>query len=442
MEQGLLGFATLLIGLTVGRMPVELMVAPPVAQVRMVLDGEPVAEIAAAPWRAEVDFGVHPAPHRLEAFGLDGSGAEIAHAVQWVNLPRLEAELDLALERDAANRAVAVRLAWTTARPVAPAAVRAALDGAPLLATGFDRVQLPPEAGEGSHFLRVEVDFPGGRSAAKEIAFGGAFSEASTTSLTAVPVEVVRGRDPLVTDGVEASLGGAGKLRIAAVEKGAARVVVVIDGSAVAPLRKAAEIGGKRRGSLWGEIPSSCSFVADPLRSGDDEVLVFDPTPANVVRDSSSAWLFTVRARSRSRAQDLVGVLMRTDLGNSSPAAQALTNAVASAGLVAAAGGRRRAVILILGSADPESGDIGAAGARGLLERVDVPLRVWSPVAAVATKARAGWGPVQDVSTCKLLGRARETVAAALDRQRVVWVEGQHLPHEVVVASPRLVRAR
>ena len=448
MEQGLLGFATLLIGLTAGRMPIELMVAHPVAQVRLVLDGRPVAEIGAPPWRTQIDFGAAPAPHRLEAVGLDASGAEIARAVQWVNLPRPEAELELVLERDAAGRAVAARLAWTTARPVAPSAVRAVLDGEPLLDAGLERVLLPSSGGDGSHFLRVEVDFPGGKSAAKELAYGGVFAEASSSALTAIPVEVVSGRGAVAVDAVDASLTTGAKLKTAAVEKGSGRIVVVIDWSAVDPLRRAAQIGERRRrptfiaGTSWGDVESSCSWLARPLRSGDDEVLVFDPRPREVVRDASNSWLFTVGARSRTRVEDFLGVLMRTDLAGFLTAGQALTNAVGSAGLVAAAGGRRRAVVLILGESDPASGDLGAANARGFLERIDVPLRVWSPLAAVAANRTVGWGLVEDVSTCKLLGRANKALVDSLERQRVVWVEGEHMPHEVVVASPRLVRAR
>ena len=448
MEPGLLGFTTLLIGLTAGRVPVELMVAHPVAQVRLAVDDRAVAVLGAPPWRAEIDFGSAPAPHRLEAVGLDGGGAEIARAVQWVNLPRPEAELDLVLERDETGRAIAARLAWTSARPVAPSAVRAVLDGAPVSEASSERIVLPASASEGSHFLRVEVEFPGGKSAAKELVFGGVFSEASSTALTAIPVEVAHGRETVGADAVGASLVTAATLRIAAVEKGSARIVVVVDSGAIEPLRKAAQIGVRRRrvsltaGGAWGDIVSACAWVAEPLRSGDDDVLVCDPRPDQVVRNASNAWLFTVRARSRTRAQDFLGVLLRTDLERGATAKQALTNAVGTAGLMAAAGGHRRAVVLILGESNPESGDLGAANARGFLERIDVPLRVWSPVAALAARDLPAWGRVENVSTCRLLARAKEALVESLDRQRVVWVEGQHLPHEVVVASPRLVRAR
>jgi hypothetical protein len=449
MEQGLLGFATLLIGLTVGRMPVELMVSHPVAQVRMVLDGRPIAAIDAPPWRTQIDFGAAPAPHRLEAFGLDGSGARIAHAEQWVNLPRPEAELDLVLERDAAGRPVAARLAWATARLAAPAAVRAELDGEPLPVAGVNRVALPQTAGEGSHFLRVQADFPNGRSAARELAFGGVFSEASTSALTAVPVDVLKGHDPPTVGQVAALLADGRPLRTAAVEKGSARVVAVLDARAVEPLRRAAGVGGTRQktrmaaGSTWGEISTSCGWLGDALRSGEDEVFLVDPRPAEVVRDDAVSWVFSVRGRAQTRAADLVRVLMRSDLSLLAIERQALTNAVGSAALVAAAGGHRRAVVLVLGGAeDTDSGDLGAVHVRSLLTHLDVPLRVWSPVATLAANDTTGWGPIEDVSTCKLLGRASEALARSVERQRVVWVEGQHLPQDVVVSSPRLVRAR
>jgi hypothetical protein len=448
MEQGILGFATLLIGLTCGRQAVELMVAAPVAEVRLLLDGREVASLARPPWVAHVEFGA-AAPHRLEAIGRDRTGGEVARAVQWVNLPRSEADLDLVLERAAAGAPVAVRLAWTSARPAAPAAVTATLDGEALPAAGVaDRIPLPADAGEGAHFLRVEVEFPGGHTAAREVAFGGVYSEASTTALTAVACELSDSRRDVPAGGVGARLAGGEALRVAAVEKGRARVVFVLDPAAVAPLRKAAEIGEWRRrtvavgGQVWGDIRSSCSWLRKPLRNGDDDVMVLDPAPAAMVRDASSSLLFQARSRASTRAVDAMGVLMRSDLSRFSGTRQALTNAVACAGLIAAGGGHRRAVVLILGDSDPASGDIGIGDARAYLEKIDVPLQVWSPVAIVAARGDSKWGSIADVSTCKRLGGATEALAEALDRQRIVWVEGQYLPAEIELAAPALTRAR
>jgi len=446
MDQGLLGFATLLIGLTIGRQPVELMAARPVAQVRLQLDRHEVAVLSGAPWRAEIDFGQAPVPRRLEAIGLDAAGVEVARATQWVNLPRPEAELDLLIERDEAGRAVAAKIAWMTARQAAPSSIRAVLDGAALTVKGAERVLLPPSAAGGAHFLRVEAEFPDGKTAAREVAFGGAFAEASSSSLTAIPVEGEAGEAGAPAT-VTAALVGGEPLRVAAVERGAARVVVVLDRSALEPLRRAARTAADgyparwAAARTWGELKTSCRWLAEPLRSGDDQVFIVDPRPDEVVHGGVRSWLFTVRSRAVTRVSDLVGVLMRTDLDRFSPSRQALANAVANAGLVAAAGGYRRAVLLILGSVSPDDGDLDVAGARELLRRLDVPLHVWSPVPEVASAGAPEWGAVSAVTSCRLLGRASEALAGSLDRQRIVWVDGLHLPHDVVVFPPQLRRS-
>jgi hypothetical protein len=450
MEQGILAFATLLIGLTCGRQPVELMAAPPVAEVRLLLDGREVAALSQPPWVASVDFGA-AAPHRLEAVGRDRAGTEVARSLQWVNLPRSETDLDIVVERDEAGITSAVRLAWTSARPAAPVAVRATLDGRPLPAAGVaGSIPLPSDAaGEGAHFLRVEVEFPGGRTAAREIAYGGGAAEASTTALTAVACELADPRREPEPGSVRVRLAGGGALRLAAIEKGRARVVLVLDPAAVAPLQRAAETGEWRRRTFaisqapsWGDLQSSCSWLSKPLKNGDDEVMVLDPAPASLARDGASSFLFQARARAATRARDAIGVLLRSDLERFAGGRLALTNAVASAGLLAAGEGRRRSVVLLLGDNDPASGDLGIAGARGFLAELDVPLQVWSPVAAVAARADTGWGRIVDVSTCKRLGAAATALADALDRQRVVWVDGQHLPREVEVVTSALARAR
>jgi len=442
MEQGALAFATLLIGLTVGRVPVEVLATAPVAQVRVLLDGAPVAAAVAPPWRVDVDFGAAPTPHRLEAIGLDSAGAEVARAVQWVNLPRPSAELDLVLERDARGRPAAARLVWTTALAHPPSAVRAELDGESVPLAGPARVALPPGTGTGSHFLRVEAEFPGGAVAARELAFGGAFVAGGESALTAIPVETAGGDAP-VAGAVAARLASGEPLYTAALEKGSARIVVVLDAGAIAPLEKAAGVRRERgRPKLWGGLASRCRWLGSELSTGDDEVFVVDPGPQEIVRDGIASWLFTVRGRARTRAADLVGVLMRSELDELSEGRRALSNAVANAGLVAAAGGRRRAVVLILGEPGVDGGYLGVEDARAFLRELDVPLRVWSPLAGAAADGGRAWGAVRDVSTCRLLGQANREVLDTLERQRIVWVEGRHLPRDVVVVSPPLARAR
>ena len=41
------------------------------------------------------------------------------------------------------------------------------------------------------------------------------------------------------------------------------------------------------------------------------------------------------------------------------------------------------------------------------------------------------WGGAEDISTLAKLEDAAERLRAELDSQRIVWVEGRHLPQEI-----------
>lgn len=103
-------FASLFFGLLVGNQTVGVLVDGPAAAVEYQLDGKRIGRVEKPPWELRVDFGESLSPHELVARALDSEGREIARARQWLNLPRERAETKIALERNAAGRAVAARL--------------------------------------------------------------------------------------------------------------------------------------------------------------------------------------------------------------------------------------------------------------------------------------------------------------------------------------------
>ena len=68
---------------------------------------------------------------------------------------------------------------------------------------------------------------------------------------------------------------------------------------------------------------------------------------------------------------------------------------------------------------------------RRYVERLGVPLFVW----CVGRDADPAWGACQDVATAGKLNAAARDLAAALERQRIVWIEGTLLPHSVALTS-------
>ena len=118
------------------------------------------------------------------------------------------------------------------------------------------------------------------------------------------------------------------------------------------------------------------------------------------------------------------------------PPAPRLADAVAVAALSAVARNRARAVVLVLGGSQDGS-RLSPAGARGYLSALGVPLFVWTagPRGAGAGREWTGASEVSDVTTAKLFDGAAERLVTHVARQRIVWLEGVHLPQDVGLSA-------
>jgi len=80
---------------------------------------------------------------------------------------------------------------------------------------------------------------------------------------------------------------------------------------------------------------------------------------------------------------------------------------------------------------------------RRYLGQLGVPLLVWSARGEDHELDRL-WGEVIDVSSLAHLERAVEDLEGLLDRQRIVWLNGRHLPQRIELGGEgkemRLVR--
>jgi hypothetical protein len=113
---------------------------------------------------------------------------------------------------------------------------------------------------------------------------------------------------------------------------------------------------------------------------------------------------------------------------------QRFADAAAVAGLQAAAGNRRRAVVVVLGGDCADASRYSPAAVRGYLAAIRVPLHVWSLAKPRDCPALAAWGEVEDISALPLLRRAAKRLREELEAQRIVWIEGQHPPQAVALA--------
>ncbi len=112
-----------------------------------------------------------------------------------------------------------------------------------------------------------------------------------------------------------------------------------------------------------------------------------------------------------------------------------LPDAVAMAGLHAAEGNRRRAVLLILGGEREDVQRLDPDAVRAFLRDLRVPLVVWD-LSGPGSSAPEGWRPDRVIEDLDDFDRACRRLRYMLEEQRIVWVGGRHLPQSIAL-SPK-----
>lgn len=432
----MVAFVTLFLALIVGVQPVQLAVGTGVDHVVLRLDGKRVSTIRQPPWSASVDFGKRLQPHRLEAIAYGSDGGKLGAVSQWINLPRQPAESSLVVDTEGPD-AVA-RLSWRSIRGTDPIAIRFSFDGQEIPVADPSRIQLPSYDPQSLHFLRAELDFPDNLSSVVEVTLGGRWLAQTSSELTAVPIEVESRRRALKLSDLDGHVQvGGRRARLSAIEEGPAQILLVTAGDARRDfngmVERAQSEARERRARLGFQALERLRRSGDPLltvlRRGDWIRFVW-PRPQSV-RDASTAYdVFNYSREFTSDDGSFVTLLTEVRPPGDAAGEQRLSDAVAVAGLLAAARSRRRAVILI---ANPESTDrsqFDPAQVRGFLESLHVPLFVWTP-SAEPQRVAVTWGETEDISDLHAFEQALQHVASTLERQRILWIEGESLPQNV-----------
>lgn len=416
-----IAFLTFFLGLTSGAQPFELSVSGRAAAIEIILDGTVVQRLGGPPWKGKIDFGADLAPHELVARALDAEGREVARTRQWINLPRPPAEVELALEAGRSGAPSRVRLTWERLNQDPPVASSLTLDGQPLQLDRTGHAPLPSYDPGSAHVLTAELRFPSNIVARKDLIFGGEGGE-TYTELTAVPVRMLKGRLPKPEALQGWFVDGKGDpLRVTAVEDGPGELYVV---------RVPNTDSVKNRLSVSG----GTSWRMSGLFLGKDDLIrMVSPWSRAYVGDGARSDLFDLSPHTPSKfglASHLIASYFKRDGSEVLRPA----DAVAVAGLHAMAGGRRRAVVLVL---DAESGDESVydpIAVRRYLSSIRVPLHVWS--LDRDTSSMKAWGEVQEAWSVAGLELAFRRASEELERQRIVLIEGRHLPQSIRL-SPR-----
>lgn len=428
----MLEFATLFLGLHWGLHPVELIVGDPaIVKVELRLDGALKASLAGPPWKTEIELG-ELTPHRLEARGLSSAGATLALVEQWINVPRSQAEARLVVENDQAGRKTHARLTWESVSGDKPLEIVVRFDGVELTVADPSRFELPPSDLKSPHFLTAELVFPDTSTAHAEATFGGEFGDLVETELTAFPVRILerKAADAQLFECFSDAEGH--KLRVAEVDREAADVIFVRDRGAedllqqlrgaVARMANASMRQGRAGGhaEYW--------RIQGALEKGDRVRFVWPILQPSQHPNFTHLAVFETSPVLTEKHGGLFHFLTRLYPAHDK-GPQHLADAVALAGLRASAEGRRRAVVLVLGSSEPEDRSArGAEQVRVFLQELQVPLFVWMPSKKESAK---GWPQPQAIGTPLLVGKAVTRLKDELDQQRIVWLAGRHLVAQI-----------
>jgi hypothetical protein len=402
-------FLTFFLGLTRGPANVALQVDPAIASIRLELGGRTVATMNQAPWTTVIDFGSELVPMELVAIGFDARGNQLARAAQMINLPRAMAEVEILVKtRD--GLPVRAELVGRHRRQSAPKEAILTIDGTAVRTTNF-AAQLPDLDWTHPHVLSATMRFEDGEIAQRETIIAGGLGETISAQVTPVLMTAEKNVPPKL-DGCFAVDGVA--LHSTAIEKKDALVMFVKDTNAMSirsrPSRvlqpewwfrpRRTDMQLDRHTTLRVLWPVAKKFSGAASQS---PYLLFDGDEVQAV-NGGIPWLLT-----------------QSNAALASPSfARRFTDAVAVAGLEAFESGRRRAVVLLL-EKKPDASQHTPAIVRRYLERIGVPLFVWSIDAPTADQIDS-WGTIADISTPGKLNQAVGELDRTLQAQRIAWI--------------------
>ena len=389
-------FATRILGLAAGEQHVAVQVDSEVRKVEVRRNGVRVATMTAPPWRTVVDLGLELVPQELSVIAFDANGYERGRDSQTINVAHPPAELGILLDRDDDNRVTAT-IRWSHFAHEDPRNVEVKLDGR-VIGKGKAKSVFPLGVvdREEFHVLGVEATFPDGIRSRREVVFGGGYSEQLPAELT--PVAVRQRRE--ASGPAKCFRSGDKRLPNATIEDGSGSALFILNGG---------------RSKARNEPPE---YRTEALfRITNAEIRIVHPVAQRVEHEGGSTRLFDSNVISGINGTQRLMMVARTPYGIAR-----IADAVGSAALRALRGGQRRVVVVVFGHDPAVDQSINSpAVVRRYLERVGVPLRVWSLTGPRPDLADT-WGEVQDVSTSAGLLAATDELRKELDSQKLAWL--------------------
>lgn len=417
--EGDLAILTFPIGLVVGEHDFEVDLGPSRAPAALMLDGLRVCSLSGGTNRCTVDLGPDPGVRLVELVRYDNSGTVTARDHRWLNRPGQEAELNFQFTPRDPDGVCRGRVVWLHPDKLGPSLLLIQHDGRSLrINDDGGSFAYPCRDPAAPNLLTASAIFPDGRRA-EAVSLTGGYGGHEGVAMTAVP---------LVDTDAEAtdcrSLANTPGINVESAEVSGFEIVFVLDPSA--GYRGLLSSAGKRYdvNSSWRRVDASLwdadrmwIVMPDSILSRMD---AYGSDSEKGLRSTSGKleWL--------THLFSAANVPFKGDLR--------LADAVAASGLVAAAGPRRRAIVLILGNhADRDSSLFTPAQARAYLEDIGVPLQVLR----IGKPRDDGWPEGDRVLTMRDLAEALEGLKRGIDRQCVAWFRGDLSLDEIAADLPK-----
>jgi hypothetical protein len=257
------------------------------------------------------------------------------------------------------------------------------------------------------------------------VGFGGPWGNEVSTELTAVPVRLRAGKKLPEAKDLQGWILAAGKaMPVAAIEHAPAQLLIVRDSAARNRLGRFGEAISRDRDFIRPEV-GGLGFEMTLGR--DDQIRFVWPTARQASGSGLNSELFDASGDFTAKDGGVLWLLQKIRPRRiKSEENQRLADAVAVAGLQALVGNRSRAVLLVLSQEAEDRSRYPADAVSHYLESIRVPLAVWS--LGELKPATAGWPGAQDISSRSKLEGAFERLRDDLAGQRILWIEGSHLP--------------
>ena len=414
-----LSILTFPIGLVVGEHLIDVDLGAGREPATLVLDGEIVCTPTAASPRCIVDLGDAPHVHLLELIRRDAEGRVTTRARRWINRPGQEAELTIQLKERDLQGICSGRLIWLHPLKKDPVVLDIDHNGRQLRmgedGRSFSFPCIDPNA---PNLLAASAVFPDGRRA-EAVTLTGGFGGREGVDMTAV--SLVAGNPDNHDCG---ALAGEFDPSAETIVKAGFEVVFVLDPNA--GYRNILSSAGTRwrTGSAWRRADASL-FDADKIwfvkpNAELHRINGFGSNTLKGYRSSSGKldWLINLFGVATSPFKD----------------DRRLADAVATSGLVAAAGPRRRAIALVLGNtADRDASIFSATQAQAYLAEIGVPLLV----IRTGKLRDDGWPTGIKVHTMHAFATTLEHLKESLDQQCIVWIRGHQRLDRVAEMLPQ-----